>query len=88
MDATMLDGNALAGLLGEVFAAEATTAIATCAECGAREPVGAAHAYQGAGTVLRCPHCDHALMKIVRADTRMWIAFPGIQVLEVAVDRS
>jgi hypothetical protein len=30
MDALMLDGNAVAGLLQEVFAVEMTTAIGTC----------------------------------------------------------
>lgn len=85
MDPRMLDGNAVAGLLSEVFAAEMTTAIGTCNQCGAQEVVGAAHAYQGAGMVLRCPRCDQALMKIVRAEDRLWIAFPGVQTLEVAI---
>ncbi len=88
MDDTMLDGNAIAGLLREVFAAEMTTAIGTCGQCGAKEVVGAAHAYQGAGVVLRCPRCESVLLKIVRADTRLWIAFPGVQTLEVAVETS
>ena len=37
MDDRMLDGNAVAGLLEEVFAVEMTSAIATCDGCGARE---------------------------------------------------
>ena len=86
MEPTMLDGNAVAGVLREVFAEEMTTAVGTCDRCGARELVGASHAYQGAGVVLRCTHCDHALVKIVRADTRMWISFPGVRTLEVVVD--
>jgi Family of unknown function (DUF6510) len=85
MDATMLDGNAVAGLLQEVFAVEMTTAIGVCAGCGASEPVGAVHAYRGAGVVLRCPHCDNVLAKIVKADTRVWIALPGIRTLAVDV---
>ncbi len=85
MDETMLDGNAMAGLLREVFADDMTTAIGTCGRCGAREAMGSAHAYQGAGMVLRCSHCDHALVKLVRSDTRIWIGFPGIQTLELAV---
>jgi hypothetical protein len=43
MDELMLDGNAIAGLLQEVFAVEMTTAIGTCGECGAAGPVGAVH---------------------------------------------
>lgn len=84
MDALMLDGNAVAGLLQEVFAAEMTTAIGTCATCGASEAVGATHVFRGAGIVLRCPHCDNALVKIVKADTRVWIGFPGVRALEIA----
>jgi hypothetical protein len=85
MDATTLDGNAVAGLLQEVFAVEMTTAIVTCGSCGAAEAVGAIHVYRGAGIVLRCAHCDNTLVKIVRNDTRMWMGFPGLRTVEVAV---
>jgi Family of unknown function (DUF6510) len=82
MDALMLDGNAVAGLLQEVFAVEMTTAVGTCDGCGASEQVGAIHVYRGAGVVLRCPHCDNALVKIVSDDTRLWIDFRGTRTLE------
>ena len=82
MDDLMLDGNAIAGLLQELFAAEMTTAIGTCGGCGA---VGAAHVFRGAGIVLRCPHCNNVLAKIVKNDSRVWIDFPGLRPLEVAV---
>jgi hypothetical protein len=85
MDALMLDGNAVAGLLREVFAVEMTTAIGTCGNCGATEPVGAVHAFRGAGVVLRCPHCHNALVTIVKADTRVWIGVPGLRTLQVTV---
>jgi Family of unknown function (DUF6510) len=41
MEALMLDGNAVAGLLREIFAVEMTTAIGTCNGCGAVDAVGA-----------------------------------------------
>ena len=85
MGELMLDGNAIAGLLQEVFAVEMTTAIGTCGRCGTAGPVGAVHLYRGAGIVLRCPHCNNALAKIVKNDTRVWIDFRGIRTLEVAV---
>jgi Zn finger protein HypA/HybF involved in hydrogenase expression len=85
MDALMLDGNAVAGLLQEVFAVEMTTAIGTCDNCGATEPVGAVHVFRGAGVVMRCPHCDSTLITIVKDDTRVWISFPGVRTLQVAV---
>ena len=86
MDALTLDGNAVAGLLQEVFAVETTTAVGTCNTCGAAEAVGAVRVYRGAGVVLRCPHCDNPLVKIVRGGTRLWIAFPGIGSLALAVE--
>jgi Zn finger protein HypA/HybF involved in hydrogenase expression len=85
MDALMVDGNAVAGLLQEVFAVEMTTANGTCGTCGATEAVGATHVFRGAGIVMRCPHCDNPLVKIVRDDTRLWIGFPGVRTLEVAL---
>lgn len=81
----MLDGNAVAGLLQEVFAADVTSAFGSCARCGARQPVGASHVYRGAGIVLRCPHCDNALAAIVRGERRVWITFQGVRALELAV---
>jgi hypothetical protein len=83
MDELMLDGNAIAGLLRELFAIEMTTAIGTCAGCGAAERLGAVHVYRGAGFVLRCPHCDQVLGTIVRSETRAWIDLRGTRVLEV-----
>jgi bacterioferritin-associated ferredoxin len=85
MDELTLDGNAIAGLLQEVFAVEMTTAIGTCGDCGKAGPVGAAHLYRGAGIVLRCPHCGNTLAKIVKNDSRAWIDFQGIRTLEVTV---
>jgi hypothetical protein len=37
----------------------------------------------GAGIVLRCPHCDNVLAKIVKSDSRVWIDSTGIRTLEV-----
>jgi len=85
MDSLMLDGNAVAGLLQEVFAVEMTTAIATCGACGAADAVGATHVFRGAGIVMRCPRCDNALVTIVKDDTRVWIGFAGVRTVQVTV---
>jgi hypothetical protein len=85
MDALMLDGNAVAGLLQEVFAVEMTTAIATCNTCGATDAVGALHVFRGAGIVVRCAHCENALVTIVKEDTRVWIGFLVVRTLQVTV---
>ena len=86
MDDLMLDGNSVAGLFREVFAVDMTATVGTCNGCGAREPLGAVRAYRGAGVVLRCPHCDAVLGKIVHANQRLWISLSGIRTLELAVD--
>ena len=83
MDALMVDGNSIAGLLREVFAVEMTSALGTCGSCGAVEPIGAAHVYRGAGIVVRCPHCGHELAKIVAGGERIWIALAGMRSLEI-----
>ena len=85
MDALMLDGNAIAGLLQEVFAVEMTTATLTCTSCSAREPVGANHVFRGAAVVVRCPRCDNALVTILKDDTRVSIGFVGVRMMEVTV---
>jgi Family of unknown function (DUF6510) len=85
MDALMLDGNAVAGVLQEVFAVEMTTAIATCKSCGATDAVGALHVFLGAGIVMRCPYCGNALVTLVKGDTHVWISFAGIRALQVTV---
>ena len=83
MDELMLDGNAIAGMLSEVFAVEMTTAIMTCGNCGRSSAVGAMHVFRGAGIVMRCPSCDNVMAKIVEDGTRMWLNFGGMQALQV-----
>jgi hypothetical protein len=85
MDALMLDGNAIGGLLKEVFGSEMTTAIGTCNNCGAAEPIGAVRLFRGAGMVLRCPYCDNVLAKIVKDEPRVWLDLRGIRSLELTV---
>ena len=58
------DGNGVAGLLGEVLAVEVTQVLRRCHSCGAESPLGAHRAYEGAGTVLRCPACDDVALLV------------------------
>lgn len=51
------DGNAIAGVLEEVFAAEVTATLRTCQSCGQEHAIGSHRLYTGAGLVLRCPNC-------------------------------
>jgi len=67
MDETVLDGNAIGGLLIEVFGTEMTTAVGTCGSCGATSQVAELAVYMpGLGTVVRCRSCEAVLMVFVR----------------------
>jgi len=85
-DDVKLDGNAAAGILQQIFAVEVTMASGTCDGCGAVEPVGAVSVYaRAAGTVLRCPHCEAVLMKVVTDGERIWVDLRGLRALELSV---
>lgn len=80
-----LDGNAIGGLLSEIFVVEMTTARGTCASCGAVNEVGRMQVYVHApGTVMRCPACEQVVMRIVRGRGRYWIDLTGTRTLEFA----
>jgi Family of unknown function (DUF6510) len=63
-----LDGNAIGGLLLEVFGAEMTTAMGRCGSCGTASVVAELDVYlQAPGTVARCRTCGAVLMVFVQA---------------------
>lgn len=79
-----LDGNAIGGLLGEIFAIEMTAATGTCASCGAVNEVGRLHVYVRApGTVVRCPDCEAVLICVVKGGGRYRLDLTGIRSLEL-----
>jgi uncharacterized protein DUF6510 len=86
MDELRLDGNAAAGALGEVFSFEVTTAQYACEGCGRADQIGAAMVYEvrGLGTIVRCPACGNALIRLARNRGRRWIDLRGIRYLHVA----
>ena len=66
-DGGVVDGNAIGGLLIEVFGTEMTTAMATCGRCGTASMVAELAVYgPGLGTVVRCRACTAMLMTFVR----------------------
>jgi Family of unknown function (DUF6510) len=78
-----LDGNAIAGLLLEVFGVEMTTATGTCAHCGAAGQVAELVVYVRApGTVARCRSCESVLVVIVDVRGIKCVDLQGIAALE------
>jgi hypothetical protein len=79
-----VDGNALAGVLGEVFVHEMTSARIACDGCGEVEPIGAEHAYmQAPGIVLRCRHCEDVLLVITQRGGRYLLGFKQSRWLQI-----
>jgi Family of unknown function (DUF6510) len=77
MDA--LDGNAIAGLLHDVFGAEMTTATGTCGTCGISNLVAQLTVYlQAPGVVVRCPACGSVLMVLVQAHNMTCVDTEGL----------
>ena len=79
-----VDGNALGGILGEVFAADLTMATTTCRSCRGEAPLAVLQVYLDApGAVARCPGCSAVQLRVVRNEKRWWLDLSGIQVLEI-----
>ena len=79
-----LDGNAIGGLLLEIFSTEMTTAIGTCASCGSVGPVAETVVYLDApGAVVRCRVCTAVLMIILSRQGTNCVGMPGLASLEV-----
>jgi hypothetical protein len=84
-DAMRLDGNAMAGVLGELFVREMTAARIACGGCGKVEPVGAEHAYtQAPGIVMRCRHCDGVLLVVAQTGRTYRFGLGSVRWLEFA----
>ncbi|HXW45853.1 MAG TPA: DUF6510 family protein [Streptosporangiaceae bacterium] len=80
-----LDGNAIGGLLEEIFGVDMTTATGTCASCGASGPVAEVVVYLCApGTVARCRVCTAVLMVVVRRGEGSCVDLRGMAALAPA----
>jgi hypothetical protein len=84
MTETWVDGNDMAGPLGEIFAMDITTAEGRCAGCGRVSVFGSVRVYDRApGLVARCPACEAVMLRVVRAPGRAWLDLTGLSYLQV-----
>jgi len=83
MDA--LDGNAIGGLLNEIFGMEMTGAVSTCGTCGSIALVAETVVYlQAPGAVMRCRACTAVLLVVVRRADINCVDLSGLAALEPA----
>ena len=84
MNASMdyLDGNAAAGELSRIFAADITSAEGKCANCGTKGRFAEAHLYmQCPGLVARCALCGHVLLRFASVQGRLFLDLRGMTYL-------
>jgi hypothetical protein len=81
----MLDANATAGLLYEIFGVEMTASPTECAHCGNEAEVGALLAFiQGPGIVLRCSTCENVVLRVVQTPEAVYLDARGAIYLRLA----
>ena len=74
----MLDANAVAGILQEIFGADMTASPTECAHCGLEGEVGTLLAFtQAPGIVLRCPACENVVVRITQTPEAYYIDARG-----------
>jgi len=80
----MLDANATAGLLNEIFGAEMTAEPTECANCGNEGEVGTLLAFtHGPGIVLRCSACENVMIRIVQTPDATYLDARGAVYLRI-----
>jgi len=67
----------------ELVGADLTASISVCGGCGAHEEMARLDVYTGAGTVVRCRHCEAVMIRIVQARDRTWLDLSGTASLEL-----
>ena len=85
----MLDANAAAGLLYEIFGVEMTAAPTECANCGNEDEIGTLLAFvHGPGVILRCSTCENVVLRIVQTSDEIILDARGAVYLRLARPRA
>jgi hypothetical protein len=81
----MLDANAVAGLLWEIFGVEMTAAPTECAHCGSEAEIGTLLAFTlGPGIILRCSACQQVVLRIVQTPESFYLDARGAVYLRLS----
>lgn len=83
-DPLVLDANAVAGEMAEIFGFEMTALTHRCAHCGNLGAIGTLRAWtRGPGTVLRCSTCSEVVVRWTRTPSGIRLDLRGAAVLEI-----
>ena len=84
----MLDANATAGLLYEIFGTEMTASPTECAVCGNEGEIGTLLAFtHGPGIVLRCSACESVVLRITQTPDAIYLDARGAVYIRLAQAR-
>ena len=83
-----LDGNAISGMLYDIFGREMTMAEGECGRCAARGPLAECEVYLGGpGVVVRCRFCHTIVIVLVEVRGMMCVDLAGMSKLELPGSR-
>ena len=81
-----LDGNVLAGRLGEVFGVDVTSAKVLCVACGRDQCVAELVLYEtGMGSTARCRGCGAVVLRATRIRDEVVLDLRGTRTLRVTL---
>ena len=84
-----MDGNVLAGRLGEVFAIDVTSAVITCVWCTREQHVAELAVYDtGMGATARCRGCGAVVLRMTRIRSDVVLDLHGARTLRIPVPDS
>ncbi|MEV4688212.1 DUF6510 family protein [Microbacterium sp. LWH3-1.2] len=70
--ASVVDGNAAAGMLWDVFGADVTVLVGVCGGCGDASPLAEAVVeLDETAAIVRCRSCTHTLFTVLRDRERV-----------------
>jgi hypothetical protein len=82
----VLDGNAAAGLLRQLFAIDVTVATIVCSGCENSYPLAALKLFGlPMGNILRCPECHAALIRVVAHESECWLDMRGVESMRITL---
>ena len=86
-ESSMLDGNAAAGLLQQIFAVDVTRASITCVGCESVQPLASLRLYGlPMGYILSCPQCHATLVRAAAHRQECWLDFRGVSTLHLKIE--
>ena len=85
----ILDANATAGLLHEIFGVDMTAEPTECANCGREGEMGTLLAFtHGPGVVLRCSGCEQVVLRIIRTPEAIYLDARGAVYLRLTTHKT